>query len=90
MNPWMTHKVGWGPSSWRQCWACTTLLRANDPHRSRIVGLTASKLLLNRMLCTRPLAIHSATGFAGRDEIRGTSVGAGNESSLSFAAPSSA
>ena len=37
------------------------------------------------MLCTRPLAIHSATGLAGRDEIRGTDVGAGNDSSGSFA-----
>ena len=33
------------------------------------------------MLCTWPLAIHSAIGFAGRDEIRGTSVGAGNDRS---------
>ena len=28
MKPWITHSVGCGPSSWRQCWACTTLLRS--------------------------------------------------------------
>ncbi len=90
MNPWITHNVGWGPSSWRQCWACTTLLRSKPRHCSRSAGLTDSKLLLNRMLCTLPLAIHSAIGLAGRDETRGTEVGAGNDNAGSFAAASSA
>ena len=78
-----------GPSSWRQCCARTTLLRSKPLHRSRSAGFTASKLLLNLMLCTRPCAIHSATGLAGREEIRGGSFGAGNDTAGSRAAASS-
>ena len=90
MNPWITHKRGVGPVvvapvlGVHDVVAC---VRATAVAHCRVDGL---KLLLNRMLCTRPLAIHSATGLAGRDEIRGTSVGAGNDSAGSFAAPNSA
>jgi hypothetical protein len=90
MKPWITHNVGCGPSSWRQCWACTTLLRVKPPHWSRSAGLTAWKLLSNRMLCTLPLASHSAIGLAGREATRGIAVGAGKDNAGSFAAASSA
>lgn len=64
-----------------------------DPHalqRSRIAGLIALKLLGNEMLSTVPRAIRSAIRLAGRDETRGSSVGAGNDFAGSRSAPSSA
>ncbi len=90
MKPWIRHSVGRGPSSWRQCWACTTLLRTNPAHWSASAGLTARKLLSKRMLRTLPWATHSATGFAGRENTRGSAAGAGKDSWGSCAAASSA
>jgi hypothetical protein len=79
MKPWMTHSVGCGPSAWRQCCACTMLFAASALHRVRIAGLIARKLLGNEMLSTVPCAVHSASRLAGRDDTRGSSVGAGND-----------
>lgn len=86
----MTHSVGRGPSSWRQCCARTTLLRPHPLQRARMAGLTAVKLLSNARLSTVPRATHSANGLARREVTRGGSVGGGKDRSGSAAAPSSA
>ena len=54
MKPWMTHSVGRGPSSCRQCCARTMLLDPHALHCPRMAGLIAVKLLGNAMLSTVP------------------------------------
>jgi hypothetical protein len=66
------------------------LLDRHAFHRWRIAGLIAAKLLSNEMLSTVPRAIHFASGPAGRDDTRGSSVGAGNDFAGSCSAASSA
>src|SRR6185312_773946 len=87
---WMSHSVGRGPSSWRQCCACTVLLDPHALHRARMAGFIAVKLLGNARLSTVPRATHSANGLARREVTRGNPVGAGKDFAGSPAAPSSA
>ena len=66
------------------------LLDAHALHCLRIAGLIAVKRLPNAMLSTVPRAIHSVSRLAGRDDTRGSSVGAGNDFAGSRSAASSA
>ena len=66
------------------------LLRSSCFHCLRIFGLTGSKLLSNRMLWTLPWAMYWASGFAGRVDTVGSTVGAGNDAAGSWRAASSA